>query len=219
MLSRKLLRNCAITSTKSPQWFAAAKRSWSSTVVTSQAVALISEERPISYTYGVTAASKQMPLASIRKSQVVSLSTQTSPPAAETSLPPAPEKTAHSAETKHALNLLRNQNRYYAIVEVKNRPYHVNQHDIIIAPKIKDLSLGDVIILDRVREIGSTDYMLQGNPYVDPSYFTIKATVIEHPVSREVVRVKTNRRAPNKTVVNHTHHTALRVSSIEINDL
>jgi ribosomal protein L21 len=84
---------------------------------------------------------------------------------------------------------------------------------------MNDLNLGDVITLDRVREIGSEDYIIQGNPYVYPDFFTIKATVIEHPVGREIVRHHWKKRGYVTKHVNRNHHTALRITDISINKL
>ncbi|KAJ3091651.1 hypothetical protein HK102_013905 [Quaeritorhiza haematococci] len=120
-------------------------------------------------------------------------------------------------ETRDALNLLRQQQQYYAILEIKGRPYYVTPNDVVITMRMKDLALGDVLVLDRIREIGSADYILKGNPYVHPSFFTLKAVVIEHPVSAEIVVEKKKRRGSNKVVTNQNHHTALRIVSIEIN--
>ncbi|KAJ3016408.1 hypothetical protein HKX48_004049 [Thoreauomyces humboldtii] len=120
------------------------------------------------------------------------------------------------ASIRLSLSLLRSQNHFYAIVEVKARPYHVNLNDVIITMRMNDLNLGDVIELDRVREIGSADYILRGNPYVDPRFFRISAVVVEHPVSRDVVSVHKKRSGRDKVVTNRTHHTALRVSAIDI---
>ncbi|KAJ3299478.1 hypothetical protein HK104_008748 [Borealophlyctis nickersoniae] len=122
-----------------------------------------------------------------------------------------------SDNTKEALDLLRNQSKYYAIVEVKGQPYHVHLHDIIIAQRINELQLGDVIELDRVWEIGSDDFMLQGNPFILPSYYTIKCVVTEHPYSKEIVRVHKKRRAKNTVLRNFDGYTALRVTEIKIN--
>ncbi|KAJ3168420.1 hypothetical protein HDU87_001151 [Geranomyces variabilis] len=150
-----------------------------------------------------------------------SLASSSSPPAA-VSAPTPPSATrntgAPSATTLTALSLLRAQPSFYAIIELKARPYHIQTNDIVIAPRINDLALGDVIALDRVREIGSKDFILKGNPYVDPRYFAIKATVVEHVVSRETEVLFKKRSGRNRIIKNKSHHTALRVGEIEIVD-
>ncbi|KAI8917366.1 ribosomal protein L21-like protein [Entophlyctis helioformis] len=111
---------------------------------------------------------------------------------------------------------MHNQTKYAAIVEIKNRPYHVAKNDVIVAPRMNDLRLGDVIELDRVREISSPDYVLQGNPYVDPRYFRIRASVVEHAKSKEIVRKHTKRSGDSKTVSNANSHTLLRICEMDI---
>ncbi|KAJ3098622.1 hypothetical protein HDU97_003887 [Phlyctochytrium planicorne] len=83
--------------------------------------------------------------------------------------------------------------------------------------RMNDLNIGDIISLDRVREISTEDYILQGHPYVYPGYFNIKATVIEHPVSGEIVRHHWKKRGHQPIRVNRNHHTALRITEISIN--
>ncbi|KAJ3132628.1 hypothetical protein HK100_005182 [Physocladia obscura] len=117
-----------------------------------------------------------------QKNQGLQQQQQTPPTTVERQMPAAP-----SSQTKTQLALLRGQNYLRAIVELKQRPYFVALNDVIITMRMNDLELGDVIELDRVREISSEDYILQGNPYVHPSYFKVKAVVIEHPVSAEIV--------------------------------
>ncbi|KAI8908794.1 hypothetical protein DFJ77DRAFT_473313 [Powellomyces hirtus] len=148
--------------------------------------------------------------------------TSTPTPPTPTSIPPPPSvtttSTKPSADTLTALSLLRAQPSFYAIVELKARPYHVHKNDVILTPKINSLQLGDVIALDRVREIGSPDFILKGNPYIDPTYFSIKAVVVEHLVSKENETLFKNRSGRNRIVKNKSHHTALRVAEIDIND-
>ncbi|KAI8812074.1 hypothetical protein BJ742DRAFT_794735 [Cladochytrium replicatum] len=119
-------------------------------------------------------------------------------------------------DTKKALSLIYHQPSYYAIVEIKQRPYHVHLNDVVITMRMNDCKLGDVLQLDRVREIGSMEYILQGNPYLHPDYIDIKAVVIEHPAAKEVVRQHWKKRGHDKIVRNRSHHTALRISEINI---
>ncbi|KAI9199477.1 uncharacterized protein BJ171DRAFT_570472 [Polychytrium aggregatum] len=122
-----------------------------------------------------------------------------------------------SKSTRESLDLLRNDGRLYAIMEIKGRPYHVTFNDIVVTMKMKDLKPGDVISLDRVREIGGANYVLKGSPYIDPSYFTLTAVVTEHSISKESVETHFLKRGFNKTVRNVNHHTSLRVAQLKIN--
>ncbi|TPX52553.1 hypothetical protein SeMB42_g01321 [Synchytrium endobioticum] len=119
--------------------------------------------------------------------------------------------------TEQALDLIALQPSHFAIVEIKGRPYHVHVDDVIITMRMNEVKLGDVLILDRVREIGSAEYLLRGNPYVHPEYHTIKVVVVEHPIGKPIVRKHWKKRGHDKIVVNTNSHTALRVAGIEIN--
>ncbi|KAJ3192733.1 hypothetical protein HK101_006027 [Irineochytrium annulatum] len=124
--------------------------------------------------------------------------------------------TQWSQSTLDALAKLREQRNHHAIVEIKSRPYHVRARDIIVTMRMNELQLGDEIELDRVRELGGEDYILQGNPYVRPDFFTVKAVVIEHTVGGEVVRRHWKRHGHIKVVRNRPHHTCLRITEISI---
>ncbi|KAI9355407.1 ribosomal protein L21-like protein, partial [Zopfochytrium polystomum] len=123
-----------------------------------------------------------------------------------------------SAETVGALAKLRAQTKTSAIVEIKGRPYSVTVNDVVVTMRMNDLHLGDVISLDRVREISTEDYFLRGNPYIYPDFFSIKAVVIEHPVSAEIVRHHWKRRGHQPVHRNRNHYTALRISEIGFKD-
>ncbi|KAF9914383.1 hypothetical protein BX616_008418 [Lobosporangium transversale] len=116
-----------------------------------------------------------------------------------------------------SINLLRNQLRYYAVAEIKNRPYLITKNDIIVLDRLKDVSLGDVIELNQIKELGSKDYAIKGQPYVSPEYYSIKATVIEQPKGKMVETFKKKRR---KHFQRRYHikplHTLLRVSELEV---
>ncbi|TPX69313.1 hypothetical protein SpCBS45565_g02506 [Spizellomyces sp. 'palustris'] len=223
---RGALRNCGRIGWSRPGLTAETGKAFSCTARASQAaLALAEDDGPVSYSYGLSPASgssRSSPLSHLRKSPSSPLSTQASQSSKPSSTatathPETKPPTSWTQQTKDALDLLRNQSQYYAIVEIKNRPYFVNNNDIIVTMRMNDLRLGDVIALDRVREIGSGDYILKGNPYIDPKYFRIKAVVVEHPVSTEIVSVHKKRRGRDKIVRNNNHHTALRVAGIEIN--
>lgn len=114
---------------------------------------------------------------------------------------------------------MRQQTKSSAIVEIKQRPFEVSVNDVIITMRMNDLKLGDVIVLDRVREISTEDYVLRGNPYIFPDFFTVKAVVVEHSVSAEIVRHHWKKRGHQPIHRNRTHHTVLRITDISINKL
>ncbi|KAJ1560810.1 hypothetical protein HK405_005878 [Cladochytrium tenue] len=124
-----------------------------------------------------------------------------------------------SDETIAALRRMRAQAKSSAIVEIKARPYEVTVNDVVVTMRMNDLNLGDVVLLDRVREISTEDFVLKGHPYIYPAFYTIKAVVIEHPVSGEIVRHHWKRKGHQPVHRNRTHHTALRIAEITINDV
>ncbi|KAJ1736088.1 hypothetical protein LPJ72_001572 [Coemansia sp. Benny D160-2] len=122
-----------------------------------------------------------------------------------------------SSNTSELVSRLRDQQKYYATVVIKGRPFTVTANDIIIMDRIKDLELGDLLSLSQVTELGSRDYTIKGQPFVDPSLFNIKATVIEHPDGKLFTVTKKKRRTAHQKVTYHrNHYTMLRVSAITV---
>ncbi|CAO3670508.1 unnamed protein product [Umbelopsis ramanniana] len=122
--------------------------------------------------------------------------------------------------TKQAVNKLRDQLRFYAIAEVAGRPLLITKNDLVTVHRLKDVSVGDVLTLDKVREIGSKDYVLRGQPYVNENLFNIQATVIEQTKSKMISVVKKKRRKNYKRTITHKQtHTVLRISNVDVNKL
>ncbi|KAF9435255.1 hypothetical protein BGZ76_006610 [Entomortierella beljakovae] len=134
-------------------------------------------------------------------------------PTPSTSSPATSETSSNSSP----VNLLRDQLRYYAVAEIKARPYLITKNDIIVLDRLNDVKLGDVIELNQIKELGSKDYAIKGQPYVSPEYYSIKATVIEQPKGKIVETFKKKRR---KHFQRRYHmkplHTLLRVSELEV---
>ncbi|KAJ1983842.1 hypothetical protein H4R34_001033 [Dimargaris verticillata] len=126
----------------------------------------------------------------------------------------------HSDETKALVHRLRNQAKYYATVKVRGKCYTVTEGDLIVTDRMVDLSLGDVLNLDAVVELGSKDYTIVGKPLVSTDYFTIKAVVTEHPVSSTVVTTKFKKRKDyHKTIEYQPRYTLLRIAKLDVNKL
>ncbi|KAJ2402480.1 hypothetical protein GGI23_000678 [Coemansia sp. RSA 2559] len=135
----------------------------------------------------------------------------------QTQSPAASTPIKWSPSTAGLVSRLRDQQNYYATVVVKGRPFTVTQNDIIVMDRIKDLELGDLLSLTQITELGSRDYTIKGQPFVDPSLFSIKATVIEHPDGKLFTVTKKKRRTAHQKVTYHrNHYTMLRVSSINV---
>lgn len=116
------------------------------------------------------------------------------------------------------LTKLRDQLRYYAIAEIAGRPLLITKNDKVVVHRLKDVNVGDVIKLDRVRELGSKDYTIKGAPFVNEKYYNISATVIEHTKSKLIRIVKKKRRKNYKRTIEHKQtHTVLRINNLDIN--
>ena len=116
------------------------------------------------------------------------------------------------------LTKLRDQLRYYAIAEIAGRPLLITKNDKVVVHRLKDVNVGDVVKLDRVRELGSKDYTIKGSPFVDEKYYDINATVIEHTKSKLIRIVKKKRRKNYKRTIEHKQtHTVLRINNLDIN--
>ncbi|KAJ2194515.1 hypothetical protein EV180_005237 [Coemansia sp. RSA 518] len=132
----------------------------------------------------------------------------------------SPTATKWSPQTVELVNRLRDQQKYYATVIIKGRPFTVTQNDIVVMDRIKDLELGDSLALNQVTELGSRDYTIKGQPFVNPGMFKIEATVIEHPDGKQfTVTKKKQRTAGKKTTFHRNHHTMLRISLIDVNSI
>jgi ribosomal protein L21 len=120
-----------------------------------------------------------------------------------------------SAETRHGLDNLRGQS-LYAIVEIKGIHYHVATGDVVVTPRMPEVDLGSVLRLDRVREIGSKDVVIQGSPFVHSKYHKVELVCLEHATSNPVAIQKKRRRGHRPVIIHRDYKTLFRVSTIEV---
>jgi large subunit ribosomal protein L21 len=103
----------------------------------------------------------------------------------------------------------------YAKLLIHNTPFTVCRTDFITTHRMGDVSVGDVINLTEIREIGTTDYRLKGQQLLPKGLATVTATVMEH-THGEKVRAKMRRQRkghrPLKTI--KPRITILRVQDI-----
>ncbi|KAG0746192.1 hypothetical protein G6F26_001921 [Rhizopus arrhizus] len=124
---------------------------------------------------------------------------------------------APCSENATLIQRLREQLRYYAVADIAGRPFLITKNDKVIVNRLKDVKVGDVLKLDKVRELGSKDYSLKGTPYVPEHIFDINATVIEHTKSKLIRIVKKKRRKNYKRTIEHKQtHTVLRISKVDV---
>ncbi|KAK9718105.1 hypothetical protein K7432_005725 [Basidiobolus ranarum] len=85
---------------------------------------------------------------------------------------------------------------------------------------MKEVQLGDVLKLNRVRELGSKDYTIQGKPYVSQDFYSVRATVIEQPKGKQIEIIKKKRRKGYQRRLTHRQpYTVLRISEVDVNKL
>ncbi|KAJ3224872.1 hypothetical protein HK099_007737 [Clydaea vesicula] len=109
------------------------------------------------------------------------------------------------------------EDQFYAIIQLKLKPYYIKKNDIIISSKLNDLKPGDKINLEHCSELGSKNFILTGKPLIDRNYFKIEAVVLENFKSDLLIKERRMRRGRNKIVINTNSHTALRISEISVN--
>ncbi|KAI0394711.1 hypothetical protein F5Y17DRAFT_426478 [Xylariaceae sp. FL0594] len=149
------------------------------------------------------------------------------PPAAAASRPrvsaqhlkPAPPTPAEASESiSQLLPLLRAQPRHYVTAHIHGRPYLVTEGDRIRLPfKMPGVVPGDVLRLDRASVLGSRDYTLKGSPWIEPSLFECRATVLGTETEPLRVKIKTKRRNRRSQRVTSKHkYTILAISELKI---
>ncbi|KAL3232497.1 Large ribosomal subunit protein bL21m [Nakaseomyces bracarensis] len=126
--------------------------------------------------------------------------------------------TTEAAAKYNDLAPLKLTNELYAVFKIHERPYLVTKGDKVILPfKLKEAEVGDTLNLTDVTTIGSRNYKLVDKA-IDPSIFTIKATVLEKTKRAYQVREVTKRR--NRRVrhaVNKADQTVIRISELKLN--
>lgn len=79
---------------------------------------------------------------------------------------------------------------------------------------------GDVLRLNRASTLGSRDFTLKGEPYVDERLYECRAVVLGTEPEPMRVMIKKKRRCRRKKHVHSKHkYTMLRVAEVKINRL
>lgn len=129
-------------------------------------------------------------------------------------------KGATAEGMSYALSSLRSSYpNLYARIHLHNMPFTVRPRDYIWTHRMKDTTPGDIIILDRIRELGSKEATLRGRPWIKDKRVLITATVLEHSRGTKV-KVPEHRqrkgRRPKLTIKPHT--TLLRIRDVVIGE-
>jgi large subunit ribosomal protein L21 len=140
--------------------------------------------------------------------------------------PPAAAPVALSETTRACLDSIRTQGRqdkFYAILELNTRPFSVVKNDVVVTKRLPGTDVGDILTLTNVREIGSKDFFVRGEPLVDARFVSIKAIVLEQPWSAKYVTFRRRfGRGPGdrkwRKRSHRDHLSILRIVDIDIND-
>ncbi|KAI3633114.1 hypothetical protein MIR68_009189 [Amoeboaphelidium protococcarum] len=114
------------------------------------------------------------------------------------------------------------QSAMYATVEINQKPFSVLKNDIVITKRLKHTKVGDELLLTRIREIGTRDYFLKGQPLVPSENCIVKAMVLEHTLSAKYITYRRrvgqgpgDRKWRKRSYRDHL--TTLRITDIDVN--
>ncbi|KAF8967717.1 ribosomal protein L21-like protein [Flammula alnicola] len=119
--------------------------------------------------------------------------------------------------TTSALQLIRSQPSQYVVASFAGRKYILTPRDLLTVPHLRDVKVGDVLVLDEIHELGSREYTLRGNPVIPANKVKVEATVVEHTKGKmEYIFKKKRRKGYKKTIQHKQPYTRLRIGNIEI---
>ena len=127
--------------------------------------------------------------------------------------------TSDNHTTKSILTKLKScYPKLYATLHIFSFRFTVTKNDLIVCHRLKGVRLGDVLTLNRVREIGSPDGKLVGRPWINPNYYTVEACVIEHGKGdRTRCRLPYKRKGIRRERYSEPLTTVLRVRDVRVN--
>lgn len=115
----------------------------------------------------------------------------------------------------------RSEPSFYAVIHIYGRPFIVTEGDLVTLPqRLRDVKSGDMIRLNCVSKLGSRNYTLKGQPYINEKLFTCRARVLEltkAPMSYFIKKKRRQRRI--KVVKSKQDYTVLRICEITIHDI
>ena len=84
--------------------------------------------------------------------------------------------------------------------------------------RLKGVKPGDILEFDKIREVGSADYTLKGQPFVDPRFVTLRACVVENGRGKRMpMEKKRKRKGIHRHKYSNPLTTVLMVQSIRVN--
>ncbi|PWZ03536.1 hypothetical protein BCV70DRAFT_19041 [Testicularia cyperi] len=111
---------------------------------------------------------EQLPMARIAlggsRNIAASRSSQQQQPQATAAVGSDPSSAGPSSpisSNQDALTLIKSQPNHYAVASITGRTYIITKGDLVTMPRLKDVQIGDMLVLDKVHEIGSRDFTLR----------------------------------------------------------
>lgn len=155
---------------------------------------------------------------SLLRSAALSTTSTTSPTIEP---PPAspPAAIAQPDPSFSLLPLLRAQPQHYITIHIHSFPFLVTLGDTITLPfRLKGVVPGQTLRLTHASVLGSRDYTLKGNPWIDEKLYSCRATVVEETSEPMRVKEKTKRRQRKIKRVKSKHpYTVLRIKELVVN--
>lgn len=109
-------------------------------------------------------------------------------------------------------------NHIFAKVHMHNNAYLVTKGDVMRLPyRFKGLKVGDVIDFEHVSQLGSRDYIFQGDKYISKDHFNIKGVVTA--LTAEPMTTNVHHRIKDKGYTRTQRkvtQTIIRVSELEV---
>ena len=125
------------------------------------------------------------------------------------------------ASVHQLLPLLAAQPARYITVHIHGRPYLVTEGDSVRLPfRMPGVEPGDILRLNRASVLGSRDFTVKGEPWVDERLFVCRAVVTGTEKEPVRVMIKKKRRCRRKKHVFSQHHyTVLRISEVKVQEV
>ena len=120
--------------------------------------------------------------------------------------------------TRECLGLIQSQPRKFATLMIHSFNFTVTERDRIVTHRLKGVKPGDILEFDKIREVGSADYSLKGQPFVDSKFAAIRACVLENGRGKRIpMEKKRQRKGIHRHKYSNPLTTVLMVQSIKVN--
>lgn len=123
------------------------------------------------------------------------------------------------SSTGQAVDLIRSEPSQYVVAVFLGRRYILSPRDLLTVPRMRDVSVGDVLKLNAIQEVGSRQYTLRGEPTLPQDTVRVNAIVVEHTKGALEKVEKFKRRKGYRRSLDHKQtYTRLRIGPIEMGE-